>query len=146
MDGVYPMYCFYNAWALPGPSFVWNCRTFEAIPQRLGCAVAPASSILELVNQSKGSFSDVAPRELPWSCLVCCQGFATTGKYLPDRVLALLHSISRDSEERETRLRPSPPSYVQSVLGGVIAPTGPDLAQMLPDISQVLIVTEGIVG
>lgn len=91
-DRVTPMYAFYNAWKKP-PTLQWNCRTFARSPQLLGCAISPAASVRPLLKKgARGLASKLASLSLPWSCLVCCQGF-TSGGTLPERVASVISNI-----------------------------------------------------
>jgi uncharacterized protein DUF6615 len=145
-DGLVPLYCFYNAWhptALIGP---WRCPTVQPQAQLLGCSMAPASLILPLIDARppRDQLLDVLPLCFPWSCIVCCHGFAEGGASLPQRVRAFLSAADPDSGN--VAVRETPPSYVTEVLE---LPTGARLTpsrRRRPDLSELFIMREVEIG
>ena len=91
MDGVWPMYCFYNGWDGPWPAAVTNrvCpRNYEPPPllksrtgrdcghtklEHFGCAVAPAPAVARRHRGQRGGrleLDSYLPASIPWSFLL----------------------------------------------------------------------------
>jgi hypothetical protein len=123
---LYPAYCFYNFWDSAKPLPAWNCRSFVANWRMFGCALADAGAIKLLISKGLNDLQSVAEHCLPWSCLVCCQGFAPKPQAtLADRIRILISEFLGATEQlggRNENLLPEVieaerwPSYVRAIL------------------------------
>jgi hypothetical protein len=78
-----PIYCLYNYAPKFSASKHWQCCSFEAEEQQLGCSVTPANYIsycIEKGARGRRSFSSIHsyPATIPWRCLVCCPNIVKT--------------------------------------------------------------------
>ena len=125
-SNLYPAYCFYNFWDSSVTMPFWNCGSFPRDCRMFGCAVADAEAIKILISNGQNGLQSVAKISLPWSCLVCCQGFAASPQdSLADRtrnlVAGVLASVEVTGAHSE---RPIPevierqqwPRYVTTIL------------------------------
>lgn len=120
---LYPAYCFYNCWDSGETPPGWNCRTFPPNWRLFGCAIADAWAIKALVSKGQDDLRSVGNVSLPWSCLVCCQGFAPIMQStLPYRVRGLLSGFGFGTEGVNERFVPDItergrwPHYVSEIL------------------------------
>jgi Family of unknown function (DUF6615) len=130
-----PMYCFYNYWNVQIP-IPWNCGTYPQTQELLGCTIASANQVRKLISANDRSLQSVMKKSLPWSCLVCCQGYALKAG-LTARVSSVLQKFYRINPEL-IRVTEEPPSYISDLLVGEFR------EQWKSEVSNVLIVTEGI--
>jgi hypothetical protein len=137
-EQLYPLYCFYNFWlGAPMPNVTWNCGSFIPSLPALGCTIAAASAVRPLIMAKTTTLAAVAPIAYPWSCLLCCSGFAAPGDTLPTRVLALLNALPNAQRQPTDLLRPSPPDYVRALLDRATPIVSP-----IPDVSHIIIMSE----
>jgi hypothetical protein len=123
---LYATYCFYNFWdskvALPA----WRCGSFAPDQRMLGCAIADAVAIESLIAKGLNDLRSVAKHCLPWSCLVCCEGFAASPQdSLADRTHNIIAGFLAGADDtRQANERPVPevlergqwPRYVSAIL------------------------------
>jgi len=60
------------------------------VPQLLGCSLAAAPKVRDLIGQGLTDIQDVGLVMYPWSCLVCCAGFDSTATSLAEHATAFL--------------------------------------------------------
>lgn len=119
---LYPMYCFYNYIPPGGAQPLWRCRSRGPDVREFGCSVADAYSIRALLRRKRKQtdLGSIGALSFPWSCMVCCNGFAGSEASLPERVRAVAFAMSqlvaetesRARRERRLRSRPSVPEPV----------------------------------
>jgi hypothetical protein len=94
------IYCFYNFWPKGMYESVWNCPTFHPRDEYLGCAIADAVVIRNIIkHKSTQRLADIQPICNPWMCLVCCEGYSRPGDSLPYRVQSFVKVLLRRKHE-----------------------------------------------
>lgn len=112
---LYPAYCFYNYWHPSITPPTWNCRSFPPYWRMFGCAVADAAAIKALISKGRDDLQSVARCCLPWSCLVCCQGFAAGPQTpLADKIRSLVGAFLVDIEGARALNESSIPEVIDS--------------------------------
>jgi hypothetical protein len=124
-SNLYASYCFYNFWESSVPPPDWKCGSFPPDPRMFGCAIADAVAIKGLISKNANDLQSVAQHCLPWSCLVCCEGFVKkpTDSF-PDRTRNLVEAFLAGQDGASTNENPVPqviereqwPSYITSIL------------------------------
>lgn len=123
-DRLYPMYCFYNSGYIKSFSSRWNCSSFPQQENLLGCSIADAFTVRNILNQKNiKDFSDtLSSISYPWHCIVCCQCFLRRSGYtdsLPGRAASFIqHNMSGELSEEIQFIREEPPLYVRRLLEG----------------------------
>ena len=133
----YAFYCLYNAWDIPGPLLPWNCRSFQPMPQPLGCSLAAAPKVRDLIDQGVGNVQDFGPIMFPWSCLVCCTGCAPQTASLAQRASAFFQNKYGDEIPNVDMIHRESPRYVSDLMNGE-----PPIGFDEPGIGYILVVNE----
>lgn len=128
--GMYPIYCFYNAFDGISSGVPWNCGSFPPDTNQLGCAIAGAPAIKAFIDTGVKDLASVLTVSRPWSCLVCCVGYG--GVTLAERAASVLSVLVGDDGDRPI-LGTLPVQF-----GALLA--GETVAQ--PDVSGVLVITD----
>ncbi|MBD1900013.1 hypothetical protein NDI44_12860 [Trichocoleus sp. DQ-A3] len=119
INRLYSMYCFYNSGYIKTFPSRWNCGTFAQQENFLGCSIADALTVRDILNKNKKDFSvNFSSISYPWHCIVCCQGFRSLGytDSLPGRAASFIQHISGGLTEEIQLIREEPPSYVRGLL------------------------------
>lgn len=124
-SNLYASYCFYNFWNSSVPLPAWKCGSFPPDPRMFGCAIADACAIESLISNSLNDLQSVAKYCLPWSCLVCCEGFMKTPTdSFAERTRNLVGAFLVGQDRGSINETPVPqviereqwPSYITSIL------------------------------
>ena len=99
-----PLYVFYNYWNRKKFQTPWLCGSFPKLIEMLGCSVCEARTVRAVLDTKGDKLKEIAKYIYPWSCLVCCRGFARrrTGKQdvgLPIRTLEFINGAFGQSFE-----------------------------------------------
>ena len=130
--GLVPMYCFYNYWNQNIVSN-WTCGAHSPPQDLQGCMVSSASHIMSMVSNRDKSLQSVLTKSLPWSCLVCCEGYSGPTSDLTERVNGVLNGFWQIDHE----VMEKPPRYVSEIMRG-------SLERAYDGLAYILVVTEGI--
>jgi hypothetical protein len=137
-DGLFPLYCFYNAdtHRLRGARWCQPCRCTACgpFPQVFGCAIVPATSIRFALASRNAARVPWAC--FPWSCLVCGGCFPPRANSLAEQIYHLLRATSEDLEFKVSPLREQLPDYVEALREGV-------RPERIPEVRWLLLIEEG---
>jgi len=116
-----PLYVFYNYWDIRQFRPPWLCGSYPFTISMLGCGVSTAWYVRSCLRNGNKSVQTIASQMYPWSCLVCCRGFANGP--LPLRVLGFIQNAFKregiDFPLTEKFLKIEPPAYVYKVIKGI---------------------------
>jgi len=126
-----PLYCFYNYWDDSPPRMWWNCPHFQRDPRLLGCAIADAYAVRNLIHAGKNRVDDVLPLCLPWSCLACCSCDIAPGERVEDRVAGVLQALPGRENRPPPPIHTELPLYVQAALEGRLVEQEPPHVPLL---------------
>jgi hypothetical protein len=127
-DGLFPLYCFYNARSQWVTGRCTRCLPF---PQVFGCAIASATKIKSALDAKQPAHILDACR--PWSCLVCPDCHQSRARSLAEQAYEFL-SIESDGIEFDVDVEPlrdRPPDYLQALRNGMRPERTPEVARLL---------------
>ncbi len=67
-----PLYIFYNYWKRGIFNPVWRCGSYKKSSTMLGCGVAYAETVRQILNAGSNQLEDLTNIMFPWSCIICC--------------------------------------------------------------------------
>jgi hypothetical protein len=129
-SGMYPIYCFYNAFDRLGHDVPWNCGTISVDDKQLGCAVAGAPAIKSFIDSGVKDLMSVLTVSRPWACIVCCTGYG--GVTLAERAALVLTALVDDGLDRPIQV--NLPYHVRALIAGERVEQ--------PDVSGVAVMTD----
>ena len=88
------------------------------MPRLLGCSLAAAPKVRDLIGQGLTDIQDVGLVMYPWSCLVCCAGFDSTATSLAEHAAAFLSVTYGGETPNPDMSHREPPRYVSDLLRG----------------------------
>ena len=116
-----PLYVFYNYWDVQQFRPPWLCGSYPFTISMLGCGVSTAWNVRVYLRNGDKSVQKIASQMYPWSCLVCCRGFANGP--LPFRILRFVQNAFGqrhvDFPLTDEFLTIQPPAYVYKILEGI---------------------------
>lgn len=125
--GIDALYFFYNYSKSGISAFQWNCGSTGPILEQLGCTVAHANSVKDVVGRGGAGLPTINPIAMPVRCLVGCPVYAGPNTSLPGKgygVTRYLRGLTRGGDGREPdggpTLRDEPPNYVRRLLSATL--------------------------
>ncbi len=132
LKGIDPLYFFYNYSSRNPAAFTWNCG-HPFVLEQLGCTVAHAGAVEQLLGQGGVGLPKISPISYPLRCLVCCPVLAESNDPLPRCAHGVAKRLRVFAQQDEVAPGdfpapvPKPPGYVLRLLhtapedrGGVI--------------------------
>ena len=116
-----PLYVFYNYWERGRFNPKWLCGAYRRANTMLGCGVAYAPGVRQLLNKGSDRLADITHIMYPWSCLVCCTLGRSSNDNLVNRAFAFIQKLLATMEfsdelSKERSVRDGVPSYVTKIL------------------------------
>jgi len=120
-----PLYVFYNYWKKNRFNPSWLCGSYSFSYEMLGCGMAYAEHVRNILNGHSNRLKDVSEVMYPLSCLVCCNGYSQD--VLPKRARTFVtNAFGRLAQDRFPAeylanmdfLTEKPPTYVSRIADG----------------------------